>query len=240
MKRIWAGVVLGLAVLFALSPLASDGFNGFTPTQFPVIRDWPVQPVGWAFSIWGLIYGWLIAGSLYGLARAPQAPGWQAMRPALGLSLGLGVFWIAVANLAPVAATAMILVMAAAAIAAMLRAGNQDRLWLAAPIGLYAGWLTAASGVALGVVLGGHGILAAQVAALTMLASVLGVAMLIAARRPQVWTYPLAVGWAALGIAVKNLGLGNPAVWGLALAGIAVLGLQYLANRRRVGPGPTN
>ena len=79
-----AAIVLVLAVAFALSPLASDGFNGFTREQFPVVNAfWPVQPVGWAFSIWGVIYLWLIAGCVVGVWRARHAPDWAAMRPAL-------------------------------------------------------------------------------------------------------------------------------------------------------------
>ena len=73
-------LILLLAIAFALSPLASDGFNGFTREQFPVVNAfWPVQPVGWAFSIWGVIYLWLIAGCVVGVWRARHAPDWAAM-----------------------------------------------------------------------------------------------------------------------------------------------------------------
>ena len=42
-------------LLFAVSPLFTQGFNGFEPDQFPVPQDDPpVQPAGYAFSIWGL------------------------------------------------------------------------------------------------------------------------------------------------------------------------------------------
>ena len=61
MSRYLPHLTLLFAILFALSPLASDGFNGFKPDQFPVVQErWPVQPAGWAFSIWGLIYLGLI------------------------------------------------------------------------------------------------------------------------------------------------------------------------------------
>ena len=99
MIRYLPHLTLLFAVLFALSPLASDGFNGFTPDQFPVVQHrWPVQPAGWAFSIWGLIYLWLIAGSVWGLLKAPYDPEWQRMRRPLLVSLTVGTFWIAAAN----------------------------------------------------------------------------------------------------------------------------------------------
>ena len=57
-------LVLTAAIAFAVSPLMVPGFNGFEPGQFPVPQeDPPAQPAGWAFSIWLLIYVWLIAGA---------------------------------------------------------------------------------------------------------------------------------------------------------------------------------
>ena len=225
-------LVLILAVLFALSPLASDGFNGFTPGQFPVVNeDWPIQPAGWAFSIWGVIYLWLIAGSLVGVWRARHAPDWAAMRPALALSLGVGVFWIAAANRSPPLATAMIVVMAGAAVAALWRTGRTDAVWQRAPVGLYAGWLTAATGVAIGVLLGGYGVLSPQAAALVMLPLILVAALIVQRRRPDALTYPLAVAWALVGIAADNLRGGSTPVALAALAGIAVLAAAALRRR---------
>lgn len=231
--RYLAHLVLLFAVLFTLSPLASEGFNGFTPEQFPVVQDrWPVQPAGWAFSIWGVIFLWLIAGSLVGLVRAPREPDWQAMRAPLLASLAAGTFWIAAANASPLLATVMIVAMAAAAIAALLRAGRGAALWQAGPVGLYAGWLTAATGVALGVVLSGHGVLAPRLAALVLIPAVLGVALWVQARRPSGWSYPLAVIWALAGIVAANLAAGDAAVAGLAAAGIAVLAFAAIRWRR--------
>jgi hypothetical protein len=149
-------VVMIATVAFALSPLATIGFSGFTPEQFPIPQiDPPVQPAGYAFSIWGVIYLWLIVGAGFGLLRAADDPDWRSMRPPLAISLIIGTFWIAAANSSPVLATVMILAMAVSATMAMLRAGN-SRPWLQVrPVALYAGWLTAATGVAIGLLLGG-------------------------------------------------------------------------------------
>ncbi len=40
-------------------------------------------------------------------------------------------------------ATVLIFFMLATALAALIMAGSEDRLWLREPVGLYAGWLTA-------------------------------------------------------------------------------------------------
>lgn len=226
------------AVLFALSPLASDGFKGFTPDQFPVVQErWPVQPAGWAFSIWGLIYLWLIAGSVWGLLKAPYDPEWQRMRRPLLVSLIVGTFWIAAANASPILATAMIVVMVVAAIIAFLRAGHGQPFWQVGPVGLYAGWLTAATGVAIAVLLSGYGIMSAGPAAMLLILAVLAVALWAQSRRPSGVTYPIAVAWALIGIVAANWGTGHSHVAFLAGLGIVALAAQYLLRGRLARPG---
>jgi hypothetical protein len=225
--KVLAAFVAIVTLTFVLSPLASTGFNGFSRDQFPVPQqNPPVQPAGYAFSIWGLIYLWLILGAGYGILRAANNPDWQAMRAPLALSLTLGTFWIAAANTAPVLATVMIVAMAAAAIIAMLRAG-QDQPWLLVrPVALYAGWLTAATGVAIGVLLGGYGILPEQPAAILCLVAVLAVALVVQSFRPQEWAYPAAVVWALIGVLVANLPVANWSIIILAVAGNLALTLR--------------
>ena len=104
----------------------------------------------------------------------------------------------------------------------MLRAPRADRWWLQAPVALYAGWLTAAAHVSLGVVLGGYGWLSGTGAAVLCILMALGVALAVLWRKPQVPEYGAAVGWALLGIAVDNAGQ-NTAVLTLALLGLAVV-----------------
>lgn len=224
-------VLVALATLaFVLSPLVTSGFRGFEPSQFPVSQaDPPVQPAGYAFSIWGLIYLWLLVGAGYGLWRAADDPDWHAMRPPLALSLGVGTFWLAAANASPLLATGMIVVMAASAIAAMLRAGQGDPWMQVRPVALYAGWLTAATGVALGVVLGGFGVLSAQAAAVLCLVGVLVVALVVQSARPREWAYPVAVIWALIGVTVANLPTENWPV--IALSVFGATGLTVRAVR---------
>lgn len=227
------GVVIA-SVAFALSPLLTPGFAGYSPDQFPVmVKSPPVQPAGWAFGIWGLIYLWLIAGALWGLLKAPDDPDWRAMRAPLMGSLAIGTFWVSVANVSPIWATAMIVVMAVLAVLAMHRAGNSDPVWQMRPVALYSGWLTAATGVGTGVVLGGHGILTPQVAAPVMLVAVLIVALVVQGLRPLEWAYPLAVVWALTGVIATNLPQGNWPVIAVAGVGILALGLRFVQLRAR-------
>ena len=226
-KQIWAWGILALSVAFAASPFLSNGFGGFTRDQFPVQLDhWPAQPAGWAFSIWGVIYAWLIIGAAFGVWRRADWDYWQVARPALALSLGIGVFWIAAAIAAPLLATGMILIMAITAIYAMLRSGSGDPRTLSGPIGLYAGWLTAASGVAVAVDLSGYGILGAQTVALLALSLVLIVGLAIQTLRPALYTYPAAIVWALIGVVAANF---SAAYW--PSAALAALGIAAFAYR---------
>ncbi len=236
MKRplpILALSVLAAAIAFAMSPWLSGGFAGFSPAQFPVKQDfWPVQPAGWAFSIWGAIYTWLIFGAVWGLINAPHDPNWRSMRRPLLVSLGVGSFWVMAANASPVLATFMIVAMAVLATAAMLRAGFSNPAWQVRPVALYAGWLTAATGVGTGVVLSGYGILQPQASALVMMSCVLITALYVQSRRRQEWAYPLAVIWALCGIIAANMPTQNWPV--IALAALGILALTYRTLKGRL------
>lgn len=226
-------ITLLAALAFALSPLLSSGFNGFAPDQFPIPQDNPpVQPAGYAFAIWGVIYVWLIAGAAYGIWDRATDPDWEPMRPALIVSLIIGAGWIPVAQLSPLWATVLIWAMLMTAVLALLRAGQADHMWLRAPIALYAGWLTAASSVALGLILAGYGYVDAQVAAYGGITLALVIALLVQALRPDAPAYPAAVIWALVGVLVANLDGPNWGVLALVTLGIALLGWRAAANWR--------
>lgn len=222
--RAAALLVFVLAVGFALSPFATGGFAGFRPDQFPVPQiNAPVQPAGYAFALWGLIYLWLILGAGFGVILRVTATDWQRVRLPLMASLGVGIFWIPVAQVNVLWATVMIWVMLAGALWALLRAHYRDRLWLEGPVGLYAGWLTAASSVALGLVLAGYGILGAQGAALAMITLALVITLAVLVIRPGTLSYAFGVGWALIGVIMRNLEAGNTPVIALCAAGIAAI-----------------
>jgi len=215
-------ILLLLTVAFAVSPILSNGFGGFYPESFPVQVDrWPAQPAGWAFSIWGLIYLGLILAAAWALWRPETMPGWARGTWPLGLSLFVGVFWIEAALRSPPIATAMILVMAAAAIMAMLRVGPGWREL--ASLGLYTGWLTAASGVALSAVATGYGILSPRTAAIALIICVLIVAVWVASARPRAWSYRAGVIWALFGVIVANAAASDWLIATICGAGIIMI-----------------
>lgn len=231
-------LVLVTVVAFVLSPVFSGSFGGFDPDRFPIPQvNPPVQPAGYAFSIWGLIYLWLVVHAVWGLARRRDDAGWDRVRLALALSTGIGATWIPVAQVSPLAATVLIWVMLLSALAAMQRsdrlAEGRDR-WLGrAPLAIYAGWLTAASWVSVGLVLGGWGILSETVAALLSLALAVVFAAAVQLRTPRPPEYGLTVVWALVAVLVANLGGdGGWLLPGAALAGAAAMaGAAALAAR---------
>ena len=224
-----APLILILSIAFALSPLLVADFNGFDADQFPVPQiDPQVQPEGYAFAIWGVIYLWLITSAVIGLRR----PDWAPMRPALAVSLAVGSGWLAVAVSSPVWASVLIWIMLGTALLALFRMPPRDGVWGTWPLGLYAGWLSAASCVSLGLLTAGYGILSADVAAyvFVIVASVL--AFWVQRRMAYVPTYGVAVAWALFAVAVQN-GLNTPIAF-VAYAGIA--GVAYAARHSLTRP----
>lgn len=225
--KLKAVLVLVAAIAFVLSPFLAQPFTGFDPAQMPVpVERPPIQPAGYAFSIWGVIYLWLLASAGFGLIRRDTAPDWDAGRWALFASLAIGASWIAVALTAPIMATVLIWLMLAGAVWALLRAPARDRGWNAQPLGLYAGWLTAASCVALGTVAIGHGLGSEMAISWIMLLFALLLAVALT-RALRVASYPIAVAWALIGVVVAN----GASAFGIA-AGLGALALLALALRQ--------
>jgi len=223
-------LVLVAAIAFAVSPFLSAGFSGFAPDQFPVPQDDPpIQPAGYAFAIWGPIYVWLIVHAGTGLLLRAEDPDWRPVRWPLFASLAVGAAWIPVANLSPAMATLLIWVMLAGALLALFRTTRADRWRLQAPIAVYAGWLTAASCVALALSGAGYGIAFGEtVWGFAMLAVALALAAAIQFALDRAPEYGLTVIWALVAVAVQNWG----GAWGMvALAGAGVLVMAALAWR---------
>lgn len=224
MIRFLAFAHLAAALGFAASPFLGDGFNGFSPDQFPVPQDDPaVQPAGYAFALWGVIYLWLIFGAVFGVIARRQDAGWSRVRGPLVASLLVGAAWIPVANASVPWATVMIWAMLVTALLALMRAPSRDGWWLSGPVGLYAGWLTAASSVSVGLVLGGYGWLPEVAAAVVALALALVIAAAVLTLRPGALTYAAGVIWALIGVVVQNMGDGSPLTLGLAAGGAVLI-----------------
>lgn len=206
MDSMKAILLLTSAIAFATAPLLVPSFNGFDPQDFPYPPlDPPIQPAGYAFAIWGLLYLWLLAHSGFGLLKRAEDRGWDAPRWPLITSLTLGAIWLETATQMPVTAVLLIWVMTGAAVMALLRCPpGQDRWLLRAPIAVYAGWLTAAAGVGTGVALTGYGIGSPVAVALAMLALILALALAVQMRVPAP-EYGAAVIWALVAVLVANV-----------------------------------
>lgn len=228
-------LILFLATLaFAVAPFVTPPFAGYRPGQFPVeVARHAIQPAGYAFAIWSVIYLWLIAHACYGLWKRQDDPAWVRVRPALLVALVLGTVWLAIAGASPVWATVVILVMAAAAITAFLLAPTEpDRWLLSAPLAIFAGWVTAASLVSTGILLTGYGYTANDEAAFDMLGAILILVPLIQSRKARMPVYSLTVVWALVGVVVANWGSGTLVAWvALGIAALVLVAAGWLWRR---------
>lgn len=160
MQRNKPTILLAATLAFAIGPFLVPDFSGFEPNQYPNPQDEPpIQPATYAFGIWILIYLWLIGSAVFGLLHRRDNPEWEAMRWPMIISLVIGAAWLPVADRSPVWAMVMIFAMLISALVALKRTPVLDPLWTRMPIGLYAGWLTAASFSGLGLLGAGYGVI---------------------------------------------------------------------------------
>ena len=224
-KNMFYAIITALfAASFIISP-AFTTFTGFEANQLPIPQiDPPIQPAGYAFSIWGLIYGWLAVSVVFGIWKRGDDPAWDKARPYLIASFAIGTPWLYVATQNAILATVMIIAMAVTAIMALLRAPDFDRWWFQAPVAIYAGWLTAASFVSLGSTAAGYGIVFGSLG--WAYAGIIGalIVSLAVFHRRHAPEYLFTIIWALVGIIVANQGRELSVVW-LAQGGIAALAL---------------
>lgn len=228
-------LTLTAALAFAASPFFVPGFSGFDPELYPVPQvDPPVQPAGYAFAIWGLIYAWLILHAGFGLLKRDTDPAWDAPRWPLFLSLAIGASWLAVAMRDPVLATVLIWVMLAGALAALFQSrADPDRWLLQAPLAIYAGWLTAASAASLGLLGAGYGIITDATGwAYIGLGVALGLAAAVQTFLGRAPEYGLTVAWALVAIAVQNWSSNMPVALTACAGTLVMLGLAARTLRR--------
>ena len=205
-RSLMAIACLLMAIAFAVSPYFVQSFSGFDPNQFPIPQDDPpVQPEGYAFAIWGLIYGWLIIGMGWGLWRAREDAQWHDMRIPLVISMAVGAVWLAVAVASPIWASVLIWVMLLSALAALFLAPVANTTWAAWPVGLYAGWLSAASCVSLGLLAAGYGYMSETTAGIVFVALAIVIGSFVQAALGRAPTYGIAVIWALVAVVVANL-----------------------------------
>lgn len=235
MTKAPAVLTLILTLTFVASPLLTRPFSGFRADQLPIPQiDPPIQPEGYAFAIWGLIYAWLVVSAVFGVLKRAGDLAWDRARWPLIVSLGVGTPWLAVANTSAVWATILIFVMAIGALLALLRTPVADRWWLRHPVGIYAGWLTAAAFVSLGSTAAGYDVLTDQIGwAYLGISGALAVAVLVMRSTGSV-AYGFTIIWALAATCVANWAL-HWAITALAAAGIAIM-LLLIARAQSNGP----
>jgi hypothetical protein len=217
-------LILIAAIAFALSPFLLPEFGGFDPELYPVPRDNPaVQPAGWAFAIWGIIYLALIFHGAYGLIKRKTDQSWDNGRLNLLISLAIGAIWLPVAFVSPIWATILIWVMLITALMSLYQTRSATPQWAAFwPVTLYAGWLTAASFVSIGLILAGYGFMGEVPAAIIALILATPFAV-INIYKLKNWTYGAAIAWGVIAIAANNWDSNSMLAWlSVAIAAIVI------------------
>ncbi len=235
MRRFW--MILSLVFTLAINILANalpinNLTTGEISDRFPIL----FVPEGYVFSIWGLIYLFLIAFMVYSLTPKGLAD----------LRIDAASWWFVAANLFnaswillwhnlqfPLTLISMMgLLLSLIAIYLMLGVGRLERtlfekILVEVPFSIYLGWITVATVANVSQVLyvtGWRGeplSEAAWAVIMIVIASVLGLLMVFF--RGEV-TYPLVLAWAFIGIWVKQSDTTLVATTAL-VAGLIQLGL---------------
>ena len=232
----WA--VLAASVLQVAAPVVTI----FGPGSSPGAGSGPdllITPVGWAFSIWAVIYALAIVQAVAASIGEVEAPSRRLQRDLLVLYLG-GTLWIVLAGLGSSLATA-------AALTLMLVAGVDGALtavrealvprWFGvltrASVGLYAGWVTAAFFLNLSTALVEAGAVQPDELAwqLAVLVAAVVVLLIVAIAVRRTVFYAAGGVWALVGIAVTGATDGTSEVTVVAVTSAAVLVLAVLLLR---------
>ncbi|HEX6860218.1 MAG TPA: hypothetical protein VF138_08495 [Caulobacteraceae bacterium] len=233
-----------LATVFAIAVPAIQALAdfGLSAGEFSYQGDQTLRAAGYAFAIWSVIYAGLVLYAVWqALPRTPESPLLRAVAwPSVIAIAGCGVWILVTAVNWRWASVLVILVTTACAILAIWRAAPEtvnSRRWIVLwPLGLLAGWLTAATALNIVTVATMEGLVGAPTAtALVTLAAVAMVALAVIARTRSL-PYALALIWALIGVFVAQQA-GKPTVAWVAV-GLAVLvalawgGLRLRSGRR--------
>ena len=204
------------SALFAVVIGQAQIFMGWgqSPAEFAADSDATLRVAGFAFAIWGIIYGWLLVHAvrqaLPATAETPllKALGW----PSVAALLAIG-WWIVAAafdweigTIVLIFGALLVLLIPLLAHAAAIRAlprGDPDRWMTVWPLALLAGWLSVAAPVNLLTVVTGNGdlptVLAPTAWALLAVAVVAAVALAVTARL-RTPAFALPVAWGLIGV----------------------------------------
>jgi hypothetical protein len=239
-----AANVAGAVAQIAASALVPLGVLPIAVGERTEAVDTPVVPADYAFAIWGLIFATCLAYAVWQALpgrrkdATPRRIGWWTAAAFAGNT----VWQLAAQSGAPDWSLALVIVpTAGAALGALLRlADAPERVagarWLlvALPVGVLAGWLSAATFANLSTALEASRVEAwPQTVWLALIggAAVFASAVLLRVRGQP--AYAAAVLWALFGIAAANRAEGEPVALQLAIAGLLIVALATILGRPR-------
>lgn len=237
----WA--VLATAVLQVVAPVVTINGPGASPGSGSG-AELLITPVGWAFSIWGVIYTLAIVQAVSALASSGVRVSRRFQVDQVVLYLA-AVLWILMAALDSSTLTFLALaVMFGAAVDGVLtlaRTGvepRRHRLLTRAAFGLFAGWVSAAFFLNLSTALVGWGVVEADQVGwqlVVVAAATLTLAALVL--RTRLVAYAAAGLWALMGIIVTGVTEDTTAVVvAAAVAAVALTGAAVVALRGAAAP----
>ena len=208
-------VTLGLAIAAPLVAYLQLWLGlGQTPQAFSADSDATLQVAGYAFSIWGVIYAWLLVHAVRlvlpstGESELLTRLGWPTVAALALITLWIPAMaadleWLTVVLIFAAAFTLGGALMAAGADIRALSARDPDRWFAVWPLAMLAGWLCIAAPVNLLTVLTGNGQLPSALPplawALVAVVAVSFVALAMTARI-RVMAYGLPVAWGLIGV----------------------------------------
>lgn len=227
--RIRATLVLVATVAtIGYNALAAVGLiNGVTPAMISERHPSLITPAGYAFSIWSLIYLWMIAFSIYQLLPRNVAK-FGSVRTLYLASCVLNCAWIWFWHHGQIAICLLLIAALALVLLLIVRRfaktdSIKESLFTKAPFGIYFGWVTCASLVNLNILATSFGHSNTFLLTLGIVSIVFAaVASFLVRWKFENYLYPLAAAWAIGAIAVKQSG-NTPIVIAAAFATVACL-----------------
>lgn len=226
------------AALFAVgTPIVQALTGTIAVGQGDLVNDGrqTLEAAGYAFSIWSLIYGWLLAYAVYqALPSTEDTPGLRLLGwPSAIAMAGCGA-WLIAAAIDAKWATVVIIAGSALVLCVPLvkryPVQNAKDFWLfAAPVSMLAGWLTVASAINFLTVLTSYGVIQPAMAdawAASGIVTVMAVGIGIATASRN-WIYPLPIAWGLIAVAVAEQA--ERLTIGLLAGGVAVVLLAVAA-----------
>lgn len=234
-------VIVATAGMIFVNYLAGTGYINNTTTG-AVSAKYPtmITAAGYAFSIWGLIYVWLAAFSIY-QSLPSGGERFRTIRTVYILSCAANCAWIICWQYEMILACVGLIFLLLGTLALinvkLQKTETNGEYWLAkVPFGIYFGWVTAASilNAAIGLVYLKVSVSDAAAekigTGLLFVAAAIGVAICLKLKN---YFYPLAIAWALTAIAV-NQGV-HTLIVGAAAVGVAaclIASISFVMNMK--------